>query len=80
MQPSPAVLSHARLGKSVCLEQLVLQSHVVLRLESDAGTEDVGEARTLLGESVDNGSALGHKRSLFPSQFNSKMLIIHYVP
>jgi hypothetical protein len=42
----------------------VLQSHVVLGLESDTGTEDVGEARTLLGESVDDRSALGNEGSL----------------
>jgi hypothetical protein len=38
-------------------EQLVLQSHVVLRLETKESTENVGESSTLLGESVDDRSA-----------------------
>jgi hypothetical protein len=38
-------------------EQLVLQSHVVLRLEAEESTENVGESSTLLGESVDDRSA-----------------------
>lgn len=47
------------------LEKLVLKSHVVLRFKTDTGAEDVGEARALLGESVNDGSACGSKRSLF---------------
>ena len=39
------------------LEKLVLQSHVVLRLETDAGTEDVGQRTSLLSKSVDDWSA-----------------------
>jgi hypothetical protein len=35
----------------------VLQSHVVLRLEAEESTENVGESSTLLGESVDDRSA-----------------------
>jgi hypothetical protein len=38
-------------------EQLVLQSHVVLRLEAEESTENVGESSTLLSESVDDRSA-----------------------
>jgi hypothetical protein len=33
----------------------VLECHVGLRLETDAGTEDVGESIALLGQSVDDG-------------------------
>jgi hypothetical protein len=46
------------------LEELVLKGHVVLGLETDAGAEDVGESRTLLSESVDDGSARRRERSL----------------
>jgi hypothetical protein len=42
----------------------VLKGHVVLWLETDAGTEDVGEGRALLGESVDDGSTRRSERSL----------------
>ena len=37
------------------LEELVLQRHVRLRLETDASAEDVGKGGALLGESVDDG-------------------------
>ena len=37
------------------LEQLVFEGHVRLRLETNAGTEDVGQGGTLLGERVDDG-------------------------
>lgn len=46
------------------LEQLVLKSHVVLRLESDTGTEDVGKSSALLAESVDNRCSSWGQRSL----------------
>ena len=46
------------------LKELVLQGHVVLRLKSDAGAEDVGESRTLLGKSIDNRGARRSERSL----------------
>ena len=39
------------------LKKLVLQSHIVLRLETDAGTEDVGESTSLLSKSVDDRSS-----------------------
>jgi hypothetical protein len=39
------------------LEKLVLQSHVVLRLETDTGSEDVGESTSLLSKSVDDWSS-----------------------
>ena len=52
------------LGEDIHLEELVLQSHIVLRLKTDAGTEDVSESSTLLGESVDNGGARWGERSL----------------
>src|ERR1700709_841233 len=37
------------------LEQLVLQGHLRLGLETDAGTEDVDQSRTLLAQGVDDG-------------------------
>lgn len=55
---------HADLTGSHHLEQLVLQSHVVLRLETNAGTEDVGEASALLGKSIDDRSARWRERGL----------------
>jgi hypothetical protein len=45
-------------------EQLVLQSHVVLWLEAEESTENVGESSTLLGESVDDRSAGWSERCL----------------
>lgn len=42
----------------------MLKSHVRLGLKSNAGTEDVGQRSTLLGESVDNRCARGGQRSL----------------
>lgn len=46
------------------LKELVLQSHVVLRLKTNTGAEDVGESSTLFGESVDDRSAARGERSL----------------
>ena len=43
---------------------LVLKHHVVIRLKTDASSENVDDALSLLGESVDNGSSSGHFRSL----------------
>ena len=37
------------LGRCGILERLVFQSHVGLRLEADAGAEDVGQCPALLG-------------------------------
>lgn len=42
----------------------MLKSHVRLRLETNAGTEDVGQGSALLSKSVDNGSARRRQRSL----------------
>ena len=53
-----------RYVQSSPLEQLVLKGHVRLRLKTNAGTEDVGQGSTLLGESVDNGSARRSQRGL----------------
>lgn len=53
------------------LEQLVLKSHVVLGLESNTGTEDVGESSTLLAESVDNRSASWGQRGLGQVNFRN---------
>lgn len=36
------------------LEQLVLQSHVVLRLKTNTSTENVDQSTALLSESIDN--------------------------
>lgn len=42
------------------LEQLVLQSHVILWLETDTGAEDVGQGTSLLSKSIDDwGSRRG---------------------
>ena len=38
------------------LEEFVLEGHVRLGLETNAGAEDVRESCSLLGESVDDGS------------------------
>jgi hypothetical protein len=38
-------------------EQLVFERHVGFGLETDAGTEDVGQGIALLSESVDDGGA-----------------------
>lgn len=46
------------------LEKLVLQSHVVLRLETDTGTEDVGQGASLLSKSVDDWCSWRSQRSL----------------
>lgn len=39
------------------LEQLVLESHVIFGLQSDASTEDIGQSCTLLAEGIDDGCA-----------------------
>lgn len=46
------------------LEQLVLQGHVALRLETDAGAEDVDQGGALLAEGVDDGGAGRRQGSL----------------
>lgn len=50
--------------RTLCLEQLVFKRHVGFGLETDAGTEDVGESTTLLGKGVDNWGASWDERSL----------------
>ena len=47
-----------------CSEELVFQRHVIFRLETDAGTEDVGESVALLGERVDHRGAGRRERRL----------------
>ena len=42
----------------------MLQGHIVLRLKTDAGAEDVGESGALLGKSVDNRGTRRSERSL----------------
>jgi len=42
----------------------VLKRHVILRLEADAGTEDVGESCTLLGKGIDDRRARRGEGSL----------------
>lgn len=42
----------------------MLKRHVGLWLETDTGTEDVGEGTALLGEGVDNRGSVRHKRGL----------------
>jgi hypothetical protein len=42
----------------------VLQGHVILGLQTDAGTEDVGQSTALLGKSVDDRSSWRGQGSL----------------
>ena len=42
----------------------MLESHLGLGLEADAGAEDVGQGRALLAEGVDDGRAGGRQRRL----------------
>jgi hypothetical protein len=46
------------------LEQLVLQSHVVLRLQANACAEDVGQSTSLLSKSIDDWSSWRSQRCL----------------
>lgn len=50
-------LNYGRERRNRSVEELVLQSHVRLGLKTNAGTEDVGQSSTLLGQSVDNWSS-----------------------
>ena len=52
------------LGVGTALEELVLEGHIALGLEADAGAEDVGESGALLGEGVDDGRAGWRQRCL----------------
>ena len=45
-------------------KQLVFQSHIIFRLKTDAGTENVGHCGTLLGKSVDHRRTGRGKRCL----------------
>ena len=52
--------SDATSTKKPDLKQLVLKSHVVLRLETNTSTEDVSQGTTLLGKSINDwGSRWG---------------------
>ena len=51
-------------GTASDLEELVLQSHVALGLETDTGAEDVGQRTSLLSKSVDDWSARRSQWSL----------------
>jgi len=42
----------------------VLEGHLALRLEANAGTENVGQGCALLSEGVDDGSTRGGQRGL----------------
>lgn len=46
------------------LEELVLKSHIRLRLKTNASTEDIGQSRTLLRQSIDHRGARRSQRSL----------------
>jgi len=46
------------------LEELVLESHLGLGLETDTGTENVGQSGTLLSQGVDNRGARRGQGSL----------------
>ena len=52
------------LGVGTALEELVLEGHIALGLEADAGAEDVGESGALLSEGVDHGGAGRRERRL----------------
>lgn len=56
--------AHTAPPHDISLKQLVLQSHVRLGLETDAGAEDVGHGGALLGQRVDDGGAGGRERGL----------------
>lgn len=49
------------------LEELVLERHVVLGLETDTSTEDVGQSSALLCQSIDDRSARRREGSLHQS-------------
>ena len=51
---------HASLPCCLVLLLLVLEHHVVVRLQSDAGAEDVDDALPLLGERVHHGGSARH--------------------
>lgn len=46
------------------LEELVFKSHIRLRLETNASTENIGQSRSLLCQSIDHRSARRSQRSL----------------
>lgn len=56
---------HASARQNASLEELVLQGHFRLRLETDARTEDIGQSVALLAQSVDHRSARWSQGSLF---------------
>jgi hypothetical protein len=58
------VASKTHVAQAVHLEELVLEGHVALGLQTDAGTEDVGQGSALLGKRVDDRSARRRERSL----------------
>jgi hypothetical protein len=74
------VLPRLALGQVSHLEQLVLKSHVILRLKANTGTEDVGESRTLLGESVDDRSTCRGERSLVSVSISLSQPAVHHIP
>jgi hypothetical protein len=53
-----------RILQGLLLEELVLQGHLRVRLETNTGPEDVGQSGALLGESIDNRGARRSQRSL----------------
>jgi hypothetical protein len=46
------------------LEELVLEGHIILGLQTNAGTEDIRQGSALLGKSIDDRSARGCERCL----------------
>lgn len=60
--PSIPIEHHLHAQKD--LKELMLQSHVILGLQTNAGAEDVGQSTALLGKSVDDRSAWWSQRSL----------------
>lgn len=54
----------AALEVSHALEELVLKSHIRLRLKTNASTKDIGQGRTLLRQSIDHRGARRSQRSL----------------
>jgi hypothetical protein len=58
--------------RSAQLEQLVLQCHVRLRLQTDTSTEDVSQSTSLLSKGVDDRCSWWSQRSLKHVAKNAK--------
>jgi hypothetical protein len=59
-------------AKHDCLKQLVLQSHVILRLKTNASLEDVDQSTSLLSKSINDRSSRRSQGSLEHEAENAK--------